>query len=94
MPKSKANQVCIVGMSPSEVDIFKRNYGFTKRIPTRSPVQNHWEYDYTKEYGTDKEKSLILAQPHRFKGVRTNNVYGSRKAVCRIGRRHNHGPKY
>lgn len=83
----------VMGLSPSEMDTFKRNYEFTKRVPTRSPAQGY-EYNYAKEYSEGKEHNLVCGNPHKFKGVRAGNSYGKRKAMCRIPAKTNHGPRY
>lgn len=83
----------IIGMSVYEMDTYKRNYEFTKRVPTRSPAQG-WEYNNAKEYSSGKEYDLVCGNPYKFKGVRSGNAYGKRKAMCRIPNKTNHGPRY
>jgi hypothetical protein len=64
---------------------FKRDYEFNTRAPQRSPVQG-WEYKYINE-GTSmappKEVALVKGTPHRFKHVRTGNIYSRRSAMKR-----------
>ena len=80
-------------MSLMELDTYKRNYEFTKRVPTRSPAQSPWDYNYVKQE-SGKEHNIVCGNPHKFKGVRAGNSYGKRKAMCRIPAKHNYGPRY
>lgn len=69
---------------------FKKEYEFREAPPVRSPVKGY-EYGYIKnpsEYSRvpAAESRLVKGTPHTFKGVRTNNSYGSRQAVRRTTR--------
>lgn len=76
--------MCIVGMSIDDYNTYKRNYEFNKRAPVRAPTITDYDYKFTKEYSTGKEHDIVCGNPHRFKGIRTGNSYGKRKAMCRI----------
>lgn len=66
---------------------YKRDYEFNKGVSKRSPVSG-WEDKYIREgnySGTPpKEVALVKGQPHKFKHVRTGNIYNSRSAMKRI----------
>lgn len=66
---------------------FKKDYEFNKGKSVRSPVTG-WEYNHIVDssdnsYTPKKEVSLVKGTPHRFKAVRTGNIYASRKAIVR-----------
>lgn len=78
--------VGIVGYTAEEhEEHYKRDYEFNTPPPARTVVAG-WNYKYVNEGRADlppKETALIKGTPHRFKGVRTGNVYGSRKSIAR-----------
>lgn len=76
----------VVGYTAEEhAEHYKRDYEFNKAMPVRT-VASGWAYKYANEGMTSlppKEISLIKGTPHKFRQVRTGNIYGSRKAVVR-----------
>lgn len=65
--------------------IFKKEYEFNKGVPSRSSVTG-WENKYITEGNSSappKEIALIKGSPHKFKHVRTGNIYSARKAIKR-----------
>lgn len=67
---------------------YKRDYEFNKSAPVRSPVQG-WEYKHINEgdmynHTPPKEVALVKGTPHKFKGVRTNNIYSKRQVIKKI----------
>jgi hypothetical protein len=76
----------IVGFTAEEhEEHYKRDYEFNKPAPVRT-VASGWAYKYANEGNTSlppKEIALIKGTPHRFKGVRTGNVYSRRQSIRR-----------
>lgn len=65
---------------------YKKDYEFNKPVSARSPVGG-WENKYITEGNSSappKEISLVKGTPHKFRDVRTGNIYSSRKAVKRV----------
>ena len=63
---------------------FKRDYGFRKPVPARSPV-NGWEYNYIKNNSPNaKERKFVVGTPYSNKRYRLDNSYSSRPATRTI----------
>lgn len=83
--RKAANSVSF-GASPPKAYLkqeYNRSYGFQKAIRIPSPVQGWLARHYMAEQASIQyapERSMIVGAPHKFKGVRNGNVYGSRPA--------------
>lgn len=84
---SKPKVVGIVGFTAAEhAEHYKRDYEFNKAPPARTVVAG-WQYKYTNEGDMSlppHEISLIKGTPHRFRNVRTGNIYSKRQSIKRI----------